>query len=171
MKKLSKSKESVLRQKKEPQENTSTIGLKSHLEKASGKIQATKHDYGKVQFLFPIRALTETNKVFTFGGQKYDIGNWHSGDGFDYQRLYDSGLGHVFASMLGQDRDSESNLWHLAHAMCCFAMLLEHQITGHGRDTRSKANYLPLHLPAYNPRAIVPKPTTKKPSRNKVAKA
>lgn len=137
-----------------------------HLEAKRGKVQATKHDYGKVQFLYPIRALTETNKVFTFGGIKYSIGNWHSGEGFDWQRLYDSTFGHILSSMLGEDIDAESGRYHLAHAQCCLAMLLEHQLTGHGHDTRSKTNYIPktkgqLARAPYNTRAIVEGPAIK----------
>jgi ribosomal protein L13E len=123
-----------------PTKQNAPSSLPLGLENKKGQVQATKHDYGKIQFLFPVRALSETNRVFTFGGRKYKIGNWHSGNGFDFQRLYDAGLGHVLNSMLGEDLDEETGMWHLAHAMCCFSMLLEHQLVGIGSDTRNQAN-------------------------------
>ncbi len=129
---------------------------KQKLESKNGKIQATKHDGGKIQFLFPIRALAETNRVFTYGGVKYAIGNWHSGDGFDWQRLIDAAYGHIQSFQLGEDFDPESSGYHLAHAMCCLAMLLEHQILGFGKDTRSQTNkFSGIN---YNPRDIVKLP-------------
>lgn len=161
------SKRSVTSHYRGPKSASKANRSSSHLEAKGAKIQATKHDYGKVQFLYPLRALVETNKVFTFGAIKYDVGNWHSGEGFDWQRLYDSALGHIFASMLGQDVDGESGHQHLAHAQCCIAMLLEHQLTNHGHDTRSKANYIHAQegrvaLEHYNTRAVVEGPKLKK---------
>lgn len=129
------------------------------LETKQGKIQATKHDIGKIQFLFPIRALAETNRVFTYGGKKYDIGNWHSGDGFDWQRLIDAAYGHIGNFQLGENYDKETKMYHLAHAMCCLAMLLEHQIVNLGNDTRSKTNHF-TDVP-FDTRSTVKIPNTK----------
>lgn len=107
---------------------------------------ASKDDFGKVMLsLFPMRAYVETCKVFTYGakvtprpdGSKgYGIGNWHTGKGFDWLRLSDAAIGHHISFLLGEDLDSESGYHHLAHEMCCNAMLLEHYLTNFGTDSR-----------------------------------
>ena len=102
------------------------------------QIQATKHDRGKRRFLFPQRALDSTNDVFTYGANKYEAGNWHTGDGFDWDRLDDALERHLSAWRLGMDIDPESKLPHLAHAMCCLAMLLENTLIPLGEDTRGR---------------------------------
>lgn len=107
-----------------------------------GAVQATKHDRGKPMLsLFPRRAYIETCKVFTYGAHKYAIGNWHAGEGFDWQRLSDAGLRHHWDFLGGEDIDPESGYPHLAHEMCCNAMLLEHYLAHHGKDTRGQAQF------------------------------
>lgn len=127
------------------------------LEAKDGKIQATKHDQGKPRFsLIPARALREVAKVFTYGAEKYDVGNWHNGEGFDWSRLMDASDRHGSDFRLGQNLDEESDLHHLAHRICCDMMLLEHCLTNHGKDTRAKINYLPntqvIHIDVSSPR-------------------
>lgn len=119
--------------------------------KAVDRTQASKDDTQKVMLsLFPVRALVETCKVFTYGaamtprpdGSKgYGVGNWHSGNGFDWQRLMDAAIGHKLAFQLGDNYDKDSGYHHLAHEMCCNAMLLEHFLTNLGDDTREKAQH------------------------------
>lgn len=113
-----------------------------HLESRDGQVQATKHDGGKRRNLFPVRALNATNDVFTYGANKYSAGNWHQGAGFDWDRLDDAFERHMQAWRLGEDVDPESGHPHLAHAMCCLAMLLEHTLTGHGNDTRKRNQFI-----------------------------
>lgn len=108
------------------------------LEQKDGVVQASKFDTGKRRNLAPIRAVNAMNDVFTYGAEKYSAGNWHSGDGFDWDRLEDSAQRHFDSFRLGEDNDPETGLPHLAHMMCCVAMLLEHQLTGHGKDTRTR---------------------------------
>jgi hypothetical protein len=85
---------------------------------------ANKFDGGKPRLgLLPKKALTETAKVLTFGAEKYDAHNWRKG--LEYSRLEDAALRHVFAWADGEDRDPESGLSHLAHALCCLMFLLE----------------------------------------------
>lgn len=106
---------------------------------AEGKVQATKFDGTKVQTsLFPVRAYLATCKVFTYGGQKYSIGNWKEGDGFKYTRLLNAMDRHIKAFQMGEDKDNETGMPHLAHAMCCLAMLLEACETNTGIDDRTE---------------------------------
>ena len=62
-------------------------------------------------------------EVLTFGVNKYAVDNWqHVPD--PRRRYFSAGLRHVVAWKLGEKDDPESNLPHLAHAVCCFLFLL-----------------------------------------------
>ena len=105
-----------------------------------GIVQPTKYDGTKVRTdLFPVRAKIEIDKVFHYGSIVYAVGNWKVGEGFDWSRLICSAERHLQEFKLGVDHDPESRLPVLAHLGCCVAMLLEHFLTGHGKDTRSEA--------------------------------
>lgn len=123
-----------------------------HLETApSGAVQSTKYDAGKPRMaLIPVRAKREVARVFTYGAKKYDVGNWHAGEGFDYDRLQSASERHADDFALGMDLDPESGLHHLAHKICCDLMLLEHILTGHGTDNRAKTQYIPEKKDASN---------------------
>ena len=84
----------------------------------------TKHDDGKppMELLDPF-ALEQVAKVLAFGKQKYDAHNWRKG--IEYGRLIGAALRHTLAFVRGEDNDKESDLPHLAHAMCCLMFLLE----------------------------------------------
>ncbi len=120
------------------------IAPSGQLESKGGEVQATKHDGEKPRYaLIPARAKEEVAKVFTYGGNKYDVGNWHAGDSFDYDRLQSASERHAQAFAMGEDIDPESGFHHLAHKVCCDMMLLELVLAGHGNDNRNKAQYLP----------------------------
>ncbi len=117
-----------------------------------GTAQATKFDGAKPRMaLIPVRAKREVAAVFTFGANldperglvKYGIGNWFSGDGFDYDRLQSAAARHEDEFALGNRFDPESKRHVLAHAICSLLMLLEHDLTHHGNDNRDKTQYLP----------------------------
>jgi len=115
------------------------------LETKNGEVQASKFDQGKVRFsLLPARAKEAVAKVFSYGAEKYAVGNWHQGNGFDWSRLQDASERHANAFALGEDNDPESGLPHLAHKICCDMMLLEHQLTDHGIDDRDESQYHPV---------------------------
>lgn len=97
----------------------------------------TKHDSDKVrlELLSPI-ALTEVGKVMTFGAKKYDAHNWRKG--ISSSRLLGAMLRHVLAYLGGQDKDPETGLSHIAHAMCCGMFLLELAVTRPDLDDRYK---------------------------------
>lgn len=83
--------------------------------------------------LLPPKAIVEISKVLTFGAAKYDAENWRKLD--DLQNRYTAGaLRHIFAHMDGEQLDPETNLSHLAHAMCCLLFKLEIEL----EDAKSK---------------------------------
>ena len=84
-----------------------------------------KYDSEKPKMnLLPPKAIVEISKVLTFGAEKYDAENWRKLD--DLQNRYTAGaLRHIFAHMDGEELDPETNLSHLAHAMCCLLFKLE----------------------------------------------
>ena len=84
-----------------------------------------KYDSAKPKMnLLPPKALIEVGKVLTFGAEKYGPENWKELE--DLQNRYTAGaLRHIFAHMDGEDLDPETELSHLAHAMCCLLFKLE----------------------------------------------
>lgn len=96
---------------------------------------AIKHDGSKVRVeLLSVPAIEAIAEVMTFGAKKYADHNWRKG--FNWSRLLGAAIRHMFAWMRGEDKDPESGLSHLAHAGCCIMFLLEHEITGLGKDDR-----------------------------------
>ena len=88
-------------------------------------LEGIKYDSEKPKMnLLPPKAIVEISKVLTFGAAKYDAENWRKLD--DLQNRYTAGaLRHIFAHMDGEELDPETNLSHLAHAMCCLLFKLE----------------------------------------------
>ena len=87
--------------------------------------EGIKYDSEKPKMnLLPPKAMVEISKVLTFGAAKYDAENLRKLD--DLQNRYTAGaLRHIFAHMDGEELDPETNLSHLAHAMCCLLFKLE----------------------------------------------
>lgn len=90
-----------------------------------------KYDAGKpeMDLLCPF-AIEELAKVLTFGREKYDAWNWSKG--IKISRLIAAMLRHVFAYARGEDHDPETDLHHMAHAMCCcmFIIGMPHYVGG-----------------------------------------
>ncbi len=83
-----------------------------------------KYDKAKPRYsLIPPRAEEEMVKVLTFGAKKYSADNWRKVD--DPNRYVDAAMRHIAAYRKGEKLDSESNLHHLAHAVCCLAFIVE----------------------------------------------
>ena len=100
--------------------------------------QAVKHDAGKPPMALLSRtALEEVAKVMAFGAQKYAAHNWRSG--FKWSRTLDAAVRHLYAFIDGEDKDPESGLSHLAHAMCCLMFTLEFEKTHPELDDRWKS--------------------------------
>lgn len=94
-----------------------------------------KHDRDKADYsLIPLGALHEVVLVWTFGKRKYSAWNWALG--FVFSRPLAAALRHIFAWAAGQDKDPETGLSHLAHAICCLSMLIEFQQSSTGTDDR-----------------------------------
>jgi hypothetical protein len=77
-----------------------------------------KFDTGKLRWdLIPIEYVEDVVKVLTFGAAKYGANNWQKvEDGLS--RYYAALMRHIVAWKRGETDDPESNLPHLAHAMC-----------------------------------------------------
>ena len=89
---------------------------------------AMKFDAGKPRMdLLDSYAIEQLACVLTFGASKYAAHNWRNG--LSKCRLIAALLRHIFAYLGGQDRDEETGLSHVAHAMCCcmFILGLEHR--------------------------------------------
>ena len=90
--------------------------------------EGVKFDAGKARMdrLDPY-AVEQLSHVLTFGAQKYAAHNWRMG--ISKGRLIAAALRHLFAYLGGQDKDDETGLSHVAHAMCCcmFILGLEHR--------------------------------------------
>ena len=75
-------------------------------------------------YLLPPKALLEVSKVLTIGAEKYDEENWRKLDNLQ-NRYTGAALRHLFAHMDNEILDPETNLSHLAHAICCLLFKLE----------------------------------------------
>ena len=88
-----------------------------------------KHDAEKVRMeLLDPYAMEQLAAVLTFGAKKYAAHNWRLG--IRKGRLIAALLRHTFQYLKGEDKDPETGLSHIAHAMCCcmFILGLEHRI-------------------------------------------
>ena len=100
---------------------------------------AVRSPLQKLRFdLIPFAALTEVVKVFTFGAYHYGDRNWE--EGFSWSRCIGSIWRHFGQWCLGEDRDSESHLHHLAHVVANCLFLIQYSFTGKGVDDRQKAS-------------------------------
>ena len=89
---------------------------------------AAKYDSEKPRMdLLDPTAMQELAMVLTFGATKYAANNWRYG--LSKGRLIAAALRHLFTYLGGEDKDPESGLSHVAHAMCCcmFLIGLEHR--------------------------------------------
>lgn len=85
--------------------------------------EGRKDDSEKVRMdLLDPYAMEQLAAVLTFGAKKYEAHNWRKG--IVYSRLIAACLRHVLAFLGGQDRDEETGLPHMAHAMCCCMFIL-----------------------------------------------
>lgn len=87
-------------------------------------------------YLLPPKATVEVAKVLTFGAAKYDEDNWRKLE--NAQNRYSGGaLRHIFSHLDGELEDPETNLSHLAHAICCLMFKLELELEdGKGKEEK-----------------------------------
>lgn len=82
--------------------------------KAEGFVKA---DSGKLQWsLLPFEELKDVVRVLMLGAKKYTPDNWKKCD--DVTRYKDALMRHVISYVSGDETDEESQLSHLAHAVC-----------------------------------------------------
>ena len=107
--------------------------------------EGRKYDSEKPKLhLLPPKAITEVGKVLTFGAAKYDPENWKKVP--DLQNRYTSAaLRHIFAHMDGEELDPETNLSHLAHAMCCLLFKLEIELEERAKKERPRETDVSEH--------------------------
>ena len=78
-----------------------------------------KHDKEKDRWdLLPIQPIIYVVKVLTFGAKKYAPDNWKNVTPYK-DRYYAAAMRHITAWRSGKLLDKETNLPHLAHAICC----------------------------------------------------
>lgn len=84
-----------------------------------------KYDAGKPRWdLLPLVGLGRVVDVLTFGAKKYKPDGWRLvADA--RRRYFAAAMRHMVAWYLGEPRDEESGLPHLAHAACCLLFLCE----------------------------------------------
>ena len=87
-----------------------------------------KFDQGKLEFdLLPEEVLVEILKVLDYGQKKYKANSWKSLINFK-KRYYNAGQRHRLAYKMGELRDEESGLYHLAHSIVNDIFLLWKEI-------------------------------------------
>jgi hypothetical protein len=105
---------------------------KDQLEQLTQSASAVKFDSGKLDWsLLPWDTLEEIIKVLQFGAGKYSPWNWAEGDGFKYNRLFNSSMRHFIAWFWRrEDKDPETGLSHIAHLGCNVLFLLHYILNG-----------------------------------------
>lgn len=79
-----------------------------------------KDDKAPLEYL-RLDGIEEMCRVFKFGASKYGKENYLKGHHVD--QLTSAALRHLLAYQDGQEHDPETGFRHIAHAMCCMAML------------------------------------------------
>jgi hypothetical protein len=94
-------------------------------------------------YLLPPKATVEVAKVLTFGAAKYDEENWRKLE--DAQKRYSGGaLRHIFSHLDGELEDPETNLSHLAHAICCLMFKLELELENGTEESKEEELRKPI---------------------------
>lgn len=96
-----------------------------------------KHDDGKTQWhLLPLEAVEGAVRVMMHGAKKYSAYNW--ANGMPYTRVLDAAMRHINAIYQGEDKDPDSGLDHVDHAICELLFLKYYMIHRVGEDDRFK---------------------------------
>ncbi|CAB4139411.1 hypothetical protein UFOVP347_22 [uncultured Caudovirales phage] len=91
----------------------------------------TKPSFGPI----PPVALLHMADAMRDGKAKYGLMNWREHQ-VSSSVYYDAALRHLLAWWDGQDNADDSKCHHLAHAMACFAIVLDAQAAGKLNDDR-----------------------------------
>lgn len=105
--------------------------------------EAIRYDQGKNQLdLVPPSLIEEVGKVMTLvGTTKYPPDNWRKG--MSWRKCIASLKRHILAFEKGEDFDPETGLFHLAHAGCNIAFLLEYYKLCPEKDDRVHLTFAP----------------------------
>lgn len=91
----------------------------------STKNTGRKDDAIKAKWhLLPKMAQESIVAVLTFGAEKYGDDNWRLVPE-KRTRYFSAAMRHMWAWFMGEERDQESGLPHLAHAATCLMFLME----------------------------------------------
>lgn len=102
--------------------------------------EGVKYDAGKLGVdLLAFDSLLEVAKVYTFGAIKYIPDNWRKG--MKWSRIFGALCRHAIAWFLGEDKDSETGLNHMAHAAWCCLTLINYSKTKLEFDDRHKFDF------------------------------
>lgn len=63
-----------------------------------------------------VEFLNEMSKVLAFGAKKYGRDNWKAANIKQRVAYVDAAFRHIFAALLGEQKDGESGCYHWAHA-------------------------------------------------------
>lgn len=104
-------------------ENAKKLAFSASVTETGQLIKATeekgfvKNDSGKLQWsLLPFKELEDVVRVLMIGAKKYTPDNWKKCD--DVTRYKDALMRHVISYVSGDTTDDESQISHLAHAVC-----------------------------------------------------
>ena len=96
-----------------------------------------RFDTGKPPLeLIPPEMLFAHAEVSAFGSTKYQVRNWERG--MSYSKCFACALRHLFYWWMGEDRDKESGLHHLHHALWNVAALVTYLTTYPEGDDRPR---------------------------------
>ncbi len=102
-----------------------------------------KYDEDKPKFsLIKRDALMEMVAVLTYGAKKYSPDNWMHLDNAR-QRYFDAANRHLWQWFGGEERDEESGLHHLAHAMSSLMFIIQMDINKEREMDSWKATEMP----------------------------
>ena len=89
-------------------------------------MKGKKFDEQKARWcLLPWQELEEVVKVMMHGSKKYEDFNWQKVSN-GKERYFNAAMRHILAWQKGEIKDKESDLAHLAHAVCCLLFLMWH---------------------------------------------
>jgi len=98
--------------------------------------EGIKFDKGKLQWhQLPLDAIEEIINVYMKGADVYGYENWKKG--FEYSRIYDAAIRHLSEFWKGNQKDQDTELYHLAQAAWNCITLLWMDINRKGVDDRT----------------------------------
>lgn len=87
-------------------------------------MNGTKYDQDKLRYdLLPVEPIKQIVGVLTLGAKKYEDNNWQKVEPYR-NRYYSACLRHIEAWRIGEIKDPETKIHHLAHAVCCLLFIL-----------------------------------------------